>query len=88
MRTWHRHHTAPAGQISAVGAADKTGILHAVVIVERGLVGRDTSPSLFSRQKITVTEGHQTLARPRPQAPATTPSQVSPKPRAVQGARR
>lgn len=25
VRTWHRHHPLPAGQIFAVGAADETG---------------------------------------------------------------
>lgn len=32
---WHRHHPAPAGQLFAVGAADETGVLHAVAIVGR-----------------------------------------------------
>ncbi|MFF0165458.1 hypothetical protein [Streptomyces prasinus] len=27
VRTWHRHHPPPAGQIFAVGAADETGTL-------------------------------------------------------------
>ncbi|MGW3240681.1 XF1762 family protein [Streptomyces olivaceus] len=35
VRTWHRHHPPPAGQIFAVGAADETGILRAVAIVGR-----------------------------------------------------
>ncbi|MEU4030537.1 XF1762 family protein [Streptomyces anulatus] len=35
VRTWHRHHPPPAGQIFAVGAADDTGILRAVAIVGR-----------------------------------------------------
>ncbi|MFF3364527.1 XF1762 family protein [Streptomyces misionensis] len=35
VRTWHRHHPAPAGQIFAVGAADEAGILRAVAIVGR-----------------------------------------------------
>ncbi|MFJ6574064.1 XF1762 family protein [Streptomyces sp. NPDC091292] len=35
VRTWHRHHPPPAGQIFAVGAADETGVLRAVAIVGR-----------------------------------------------------
>lgn len=35
VRTWHRHHPAPAGQIFAVGAADEEGTLRAVAIVGR-----------------------------------------------------
>ncbi|MFD4592880.1 XF1762 family protein [Streptomyces rubiginosohelvolus] len=35
VRTWHRHHPPPAGQIFAVGAADDTGVLRAVAIVGR-----------------------------------------------------
>ncbi|MFF8779538.1 XF1762 family protein [Streptomyces sp. NPDC015140] len=35
VRTWHRHHPPPAGQIFAVGAADKDGVLRAVAIVGR-----------------------------------------------------
>ncbi|MER7684453.1 XF1762 family protein [Streptomyces sp. NPDC097610] len=35
VRTWHRHHPPPAGQIFAVGAADETGILRAVAIAGR-----------------------------------------------------
>ncbi|MFF7476771.1 XF1762 family protein [Streptomyces sp. NPDC008092] len=35
VRTWHRHHPPPAGQIFAVGAADENGILRAVAIVGR-----------------------------------------------------
>ncbi|MGW2051630.1 XF1762 family protein [Streptomyces sp. NPDC001858] len=35
VRTWHRHHLPPAGQIFAVGAADGEGTLRAVAIVGR-----------------------------------------------------
>ncbi|MGW2689576.1 XF1762 family protein [Streptomyces sp. NPDC001414] len=35
VRTWHRHHPPPAGQIFAVGAADERGILRAVAVVGR-----------------------------------------------------
>ncbi|MEU9155114.1 XF1762 family protein [Streptomyces sp. NPDC048417] len=35
VRTWHRHHPPPAGQVFAVGAADETGTLRAVAIVGR-----------------------------------------------------
>ncbi|MGM9348206.1 XF1762 family protein [Streptomyces salinarius] len=35
VRTWHRHHPPPAGQIFAVGAADERGTLRAVAIVGR-----------------------------------------------------
>lgn len=35
VRTWHRHHPPPAGQIFAVGAADGEGTLRAVAIVGR-----------------------------------------------------
>nr|WP_239080955.1 XF1762 family protein [Streptomyces coelicoflavus] len=35
VRTWHRHHPAPAGQIFAVGAADEEGTLRALAIVGR-----------------------------------------------------
>ncbi|MFJ9712835.1 XF1762 family protein [Streptomyces sp. NPDC101234] len=35
VRTWHRHHPPPAGQIFAVGAADESGVLRAVAIVGR-----------------------------------------------------
>ncbi|MFE4546657.1 XF1762 family protein [Streptomyces sp. NPDC056785] len=35
VRTWHRHHPPPTGQIFAVGAADETGVLRAVAIVGR-----------------------------------------------------
>ncbi|MER5346744.1 hypothetical protein ABT030_41955 [Streptomyces mirabilis] len=33
VRTWHRHHPPPAGQIFAVDAADETGTLRAVSMV-------------------------------------------------------
>lgn len=32
---WHRHHQSPPGMVFCVGAADETGILHAVAIVGR-----------------------------------------------------
>ncbi|MDX2937939.1 XF1762 family protein [Streptomyces ipomoeae] len=35
VRTWHRHHRPPAGQIFAIGAADEEGTLRAVAIVGR-----------------------------------------------------
>ncbi|MFE4664521.1 XF1762 family protein [Streptomyces sp. NPDC056716] len=35
VRTWHRHHPPPAGQIFAVGAVDDNGVLRAVAIVGR-----------------------------------------------------
>ncbi|MFF5757337.1 XF1762 family protein [Streptomyces longwoodensis] len=35
VRAWHRHHPPPAGQIFAVGAADETGTLRAMAIVDR-----------------------------------------------------
>ncbi|MGW4671457.1 XF1762 family protein [Streptomyces sp. NPDC004324] len=35
VRTWHRDHPPPAGQIFAVGAADETGVLRAVAIAGR-----------------------------------------------------
>ncbi|WP_375256762.1 XF1762 family protein [Streptomyces sp. MNP-20] len=35
VRTWHRHHAPPPGQIFAVGAADEEGTLRAVAIVGR-----------------------------------------------------
>ncbi|MGW5650550.1 XF1762 family protein [Streptomyces humi] len=35
VRTWHRHHPPPAGQVFAVGAADERGILRAVAVVDR-----------------------------------------------------
>lgn len=35
VRTWHRHHPPPTGQVFAVGAADETGILRTVAIVGR-----------------------------------------------------
>ncbi|WP_073224456.1 XF1762 family protein [Streptomyces sp. NBRC 110465] len=35
VRSWHRHHPPPAGQVFALGAADDTGVLRAVAIVGR-----------------------------------------------------
>ncbi|WP_433549105.1 XF1762 family protein [Streptomyces sp. CA-294286] len=35
VRTWHRHHPPPVGQIFAVGAADDAGTLRAVAVVGR-----------------------------------------------------
>ncbi|MER7925699.1 XF1762 family protein [Streptomyces sp. NPDC096057] len=35
VRTWHRHHPPPAGQIFAVAAADGEGTLRAVAVVGR-----------------------------------------------------
>ncbi|MEU9245376.1 XF1762 family protein [Streptomyces sp. NPDC048385] len=35
VRTWHRRHPPPAGQIFAVGAANAAGVLRAVAIVGR-----------------------------------------------------
>lgn len=35
VRTWHRHHRPPTGQIFAIGAADEEGTLRAVAIVGR-----------------------------------------------------
>ncbi|MBV1940833.1 hypothetical protein KUF83_30325 [Streptomyces sp. BV286] len=32
---WHRHHTAPAGAVFCVGAADDAGVLRAVAMVGR-----------------------------------------------------
>ncbi|WP_327370581.1 XF1762 family protein [Streptomyces sp. NBC_01217] len=45
VRDWHRHHPPPVGQIFAVGAADETGTLRAVVIV-----GRPVARHLDDRQ--------------------------------------
>jgi hypothetical protein len=56
---------------------------------KRGLVDWDTSTSLYSGQKITVTEqGQQALAKPRPSSTVATPARVAAKVSATQGARR
>ena len=54
-----------------------------------GLVDWDTSTSLYSGQKITVTEqGQQALVKPRPSATVATPARAAAKVSAAQGAHR
>ncbi|MCG7207282.1 hypothetical protein [Streptomyces arenae] len=88
----HLYESATRGLgVTRVATDDGTRVSIATfqALDKRGLVTRDTSTSLATGQKITVTEqGQQALARPRPHAALSTAVATPPKAAVAQGVHR